>query len=86
VPPQVFISHSNKDKPTADAICNYLESAGVPCWIAPRDIALGSDWSEGIMRGIDSCRVFVLVFSEHANDSEHVRREVARMRYHPTAV
>ena len=30
------------------------------------------------MRGIDSCRVFVLVFSEHANDSEHVRREVAK--------
>jgi hypothetical protein len=78
VPPQVFISHSNKDKPIADAICNYLESAGIGCWIAPRDIALGSDWSEGIMRGIGSCRVFVLVFSEHANDSEHVRREVAK--------
>src|SRR5260370_17868131 len=30
------------------------------------------------MRGIDSCRVFVLVFSENANDSEHVRREVAK--------
>lgn len=30
------------------------------------------------MRGIDSCSVFVLVFSEHANDSEHVRREVAK--------
>jgi hypothetical protein len=77
-PSKVFISHSNKDKPIADAICNHLESAGVRCWIAPRDIALGSDWTEGIMRGIDSCRIFVVVFSEHANDSEHVRREVAR--------
>jgi hypothetical protein len=75
---KVFISHSSKDKPVADAICNHLESAGVRCWIAPRDIAFGSDWTEGIMRGIDGCRVFVLVFSEHANDSEHVRREVAK--------
>ena len=75
---KVFISHSSKDKPIADAICNHLESAGVRCWIAPRDIAFGSDWTEGIMKGIDSCRVFVLVFSEHANSSEHVRREVAK--------
>jgi uncharacterized protein DUF3365/TIR domain-containing protein len=75
---KVFISHSNKDKATADAICNHLESAGIRCWIAPRDIPLGSDWTEGIMRGIDACKVFVVVFSEHANDSEHVRREVAK--------
>jgi protein-histidine pros-kinase len=75
---KVFISHSSKDKPIADAICNHLESAGVRCWIAPRDIAFGADWTDGIMRGIASCRVFVLVFSENANDSEHVRREVAK--------
>jgi hypothetical protein len=75
---KVFISHSNKDKATADAICNHLESAGIRCWIAPRDIPFGSDWTEGIMRGIDACKVFVVVFSEHANDSEHVRREVAK--------
>ncbi|MEY2604156.1 MAG: hypothetical protein QOH31_1947 [Verrucomicrobiota bacterium] len=75
---KVFISHSSKDRPIADAICNHLESAGIRCWIAPRDIAFGADWTEGILRGIDSCRVFVLVFSENANDSEHVRREVAK--------
>jgi hypothetical protein len=75
---KVFISHSSKDKPIADAICNHLESAGIRCWIAPRDIAFGADWTEGIMRGIDSCRVFVVIFSESANASEHVRREVAK--------
>jgi TolB-like protein/Flp pilus assembly protein TadD len=75
---KVFISHSSKDKATADAICRQLESAGIKCWIAPRDIKAGSDWTEGIIQGIDSCRVFVLVFSESANASEHVRREVAK--------
>jgi len=76
---KVFISHSSKDRPIADAICNHLESAGIRCWIAPRDHRIR--WPigpKGILRGIDSCRVFVLVFSENANDSEHVRREVAK--------
>jgi TolB-like protein/Tfp pilus assembly protein PilF len=75
---KVFISHSSNDKPIADAICDQLESEGIKCWIAPRDIEAGSDWTEGIIRGIDSCRVFVLVFSKSANGSEHVRREVAK--------
>ncbi len=76
--PQIFISHSSKDKAVADAICHHLESADIPCWMAPRNIEFGSDWTEGIMRGITACRVFVLVFSENANVSGHVRREVAK--------
>jgi TolB-like protein/predicted Zn-dependent protease len=75
---KVFISHSSNDKMIAEAICRHLESAGVPCWIAPRDIEPGADWTEGILRGIASSRIFVLVFSGHANNSEHVRREVGR--------
>ncbi|MBV8279655.1 MAG: toll/interleukin-1 receptor domain-containing protein, partial [Verrucomicrobia bacterium] len=78
MPDKVFISHSSKDSEIADAICQHLEAAGVPCWIAPRDIEPGADWTEGILRGIASSRVFVLVFSSHANDSDHVRREVGR--------
>ena len=78
MPEKVFISHSSKDKVIADAVRQHLESAGVVCWIAPRDIEPGADWTEGIMRGIASSRIFVLVFSGHANDSDHVRREVGK--------
>jgi protein-histidine pros-kinase len=74
----VFISHSNKDKTIAEAICHRLEANGIRCWIAPRDIQFGSDWTEGITQGITSCKVFVLVFSDSANTSDHVRREVAK--------
>ena len=74
----VFISHSSKDRATADAICAYLESAGINCWIAPRDIEPGATWTKGIMQGLEACRVLILVFSEHANDSDHVQREVAK--------
>jgi TolB-like protein/Tfp pilus assembly protein PilF len=75
---KVFISHSSKDREIADAICRHLESMGVSCWIAPRDIEPGADWTQGILQGIASSRLFVLVFSRHANDSEHVQREVGR--------
>ena len=75
---KAFISHSSKDEAIAEAICQHLESAGVPCWIAPRDIEPGADWTEGILHGIAGSRIFVLVFSSHANDSEHVRREVGK--------
>jgi hypothetical protein len=30
------------------------------------------------MQGLETCRVFILVFSEEANDSDHVEREVAK--------
>jgi TolB-like protein/Flp pilus assembly protein TadD len=75
---KVFISHSSKDKEVADAICRHLESTGLSCWIAPRDLEPGADWTEGILQGIASSRLFVLVFSGHANDSDHVHREVGR--------
>jgi hypothetical protein len=78
MPADVFISHSNKDKTIAEAICHRLEANGIRCWIAPRDIEFGSDWTAGIMQGISSCTVFVLVFSDSANTSDHVRREVAK--------
>jgi hypothetical protein len=74
----VFISHSNKDKNIAEAICHQLETNGIRCWMAPRDIEFGADWTAGITQGIASCKVFVLVFSDSANTSDHVRREVAK--------
>lgn len=72
----VFISHSNRDKPIADAICNYLEARQIRCWIAPRDILPGMQYQESIIDAIDSSQIMVLVFSEDANQSPHVLTEV----------
>lgn len=72
----VFISHSSRDKPAADAICAALEAARIRCWIAPRDLIPGRAFSGEIMRGIKSCRVMVLVFSANSNTSPDVLREV----------
>ena len=74
----VFVSHSSKDKATADAVCAAIESRGVRCWIAPRDVTPGMPYGEAIIDGSRGARVMVLVFSAHANTSEHIQKEVER--------
>jgi hypothetical protein len=82
----VFISYSSKDKTSADAVCAVLEQKGIRCWIAPRDIVPGRDWSEGILDGLNAARVFVLVFSSNANASQQIKREVERAVHLATPV
>jgi len=74
----VFISYSHVDKAAADAACATLERAGIRCWIAPRDITPGDEWSAAIIKAIDQCRAIVLIFSQSANSSRQIRREVER--------
>jgi tetratricopeptide (TPR) repeat protein len=74
----VFVSYSSKDKPTADAICAKLESVGIRCWVAPRDMVPGQEWGAAIIEAIKGARVMVLVFSAHANGSPQINREVER--------
>ncbi|MCL2773002.1 MAG: DUF5050 domain-containing protein [Oscillospiraceae bacterium] len=74
----VFISHSSKDKLTADAICHTLEQNGVTCWIAPRDVRGGFNFGEEIILGIENCKLMVLIFSEESNNSSYVYAEVER--------
>jgi hypothetical protein len=72
----VFISHSSKDKPVADAVCATFEANGIRCWVAPRDVPAGSNWSAAIVEAIQTSHVMVLIFSEHANTSGQIAREV----------
>lgn len=72
----IFISYSKEDKLTAEAICKELETSGVQCWIAPRDISEGDDWTAAIIGGMNQCQVMVMVFSSVTNMSSHVHREV----------
>jgi len=74
----VFISHSSKDKPIADAVCAALEARGIRCWVAPRDIVPGKDWGESVVAAIKGAKVMVLVFSTNANNSPQIKREVER--------
>ena len=72
----VFISYSSKEKNIADGVCHFLESNGVKCWIAPRDIPASSDYGDLIDEAIKSCRVVVLVYSQYSFLSKWVKGEI----------
>jgi len=74
----VFISYSSVDKTAAENVCSILEQNGITCWIAPRDITPGLDFAEGIIDGIKSSKLFILVYSSNSNNSKQVIREVDR--------
>ena len=76
MPREIFISYSTGDREIADELCKALESAGLSCWLAPRNIEPGSNWTASIMSAIAECRVMALIFSSKSNESAHVTREI----------
>ena len=73
---QVFISYASADKPIADRACGALESAGISCWIAPRNIMPGADFPSSIVEAVSAAQVFVLILTDPAAASPHVLSEV----------
>ena len=75
---EVFLSYASRDGATAQRICEYLESAGVRVWMAPRDVPAGALYADAIVRAINVCRTLVLVLSQDSVDSSHVGKEIER--------
>ncbi len=80
--PRVFISYCQPDRAVADAVCAGLEGAGIPCWIAPRNVRPGENWGRSIVKSIAASKVMVVVFSSHTNESPHVMNEIERAVSH----
>jgi hypothetical protein len=72
----LFVSHVSEDRREAMEIVAALEQRNIRCWIAPRDVHPGRPFDDEISEAIDGCRAMLLVFSDHCNDSEYIRREV----------
>lgn len=73
-----FMSHSSKDAEFAFRVVEILEAHGIKCWIAPRDIPPGANYAAEILQAIQSSSCVALIFTEEANSSPHVLREVER--------
>ena len=82
----VFVSYSQPDREAAFGVVSVLESRGIGCWIAPRDVTPAADWAAEIVAAIAAARLMVLVFSSSTNDSPQVRREVERAVHRRVAV
>lgn len=73
---EVFISYSSVDLAQATTVRTVLEKNGLSCWMAPRDIPGGSNYTKEIPIAIRNCKVFVLILSENAQSSHWVLKEL----------
>ena len=71
----VFISHGSENSDEANALCAFIEGKGVKCWIAPRDVRPGIDYSVELQTAIEEASAFVVLVTDHANKSPYVRAE-----------
>lgn len=71
----VFISyHTASSLSVVEAVVNKLESSGVRCWYAPRDVA--GPYAASIVRAINACSVFLLILNKPASESPQVLNEL----------
>ncbi len=73
---QVFISFASANLVTATRLREELESRGVPCYFAPRDVPGGANFAAEIIHAIADSSVLVLLISPASLASPHIRREV----------
>ena len=73
--PEVFISYSSQDQDVADMLVKIAKENGINCWIASSSIEAGS-YAKQIVQGIKGARVFVVIVSESAILSPHVKNEL----------
>jgi tetratricopeptide (TPR) repeat protein len=79
----VFISYASADRAQALKVCKALERRATRCWISVRDVAPGANYQEAIVQALRTARAVVLVFSDAANSSDEIKKELSlASRYH----
>jgi len=79
----VFVSYATADRKQALQVCKAIERRGIHCWISTRDVPPGENYQEAIVRALRSARAMVLVFSDAANNSDEIKKELSlASRYH----
>lgn len=67
---RVFISYDFNDAEAANKICDFLESNGIECWIAPGKIPSGSAVEKNIEYAFGKCTDALFLLSEVSIKSE----------------
>ena len=78
MPHSVFIAYVAKDRRVAEAACAALEGAGIPCWLAPRNVVAGRPSFGQINEAIRAARLCLLILSKEADSAPQILRQVER--------
>jgi len=72
----IFISYSTKDTSIANKVVEYVEAHGHLCWIAPRNITPGKDYTDLLNDALKGCSALILIVSEASIRSQWVKKEL----------
>ena len=72
----IFISYSRRDTEFVLRLASDLHDKVAGVWFDQSTIQVGQKWRDEIMDGVRECKVFVLVLSPDAAESQYVREEV----------
>jgi hypothetical protein len=72
----IFISYSRRDFGEVQRIARCLDSAGVRVWVDKDEIEGGTNYGLKISRGIQACKVLMLMCSNASMQSRNVKQEI----------
>ncbi len=72
----VFISYTGANLDIAERTRDFLESNKIACWMAPKSIPAGSDYTSEIPPAIKNSKAVVLLLSEAIQQSVWVPKEI----------
>ncbi len=81
-----FISYSTHNTADAEIFRRICESHHIDTWMAPHNIPAGSQYAQVISKAIKDCSCFVLLLTEHAQNSVWVAKEVERAINHKKTI
>lgn len=72
---KAFISYSHKDVLTAEVMASVLRAQKLPYFFDHHSLESGEVFDEEIIKRIEDCDLFLLVWSQNAAESDYVRKE-----------
>ena len=73
---EIFISYPHADEAWARLLHAQLQAEGVEAWYDAQ-IGAGQDWRTATAKALQTSRIFVLLFSKAAAESEDIAKELA---------
>lgn len=73
----IFVSHASADRDHVERLVTFLEAHHLSCWVSYRDVPVGENYQEEITRALRAAKALIVVFTQSANASSEVLKELS---------
>jgi hypothetical protein len=73
--PDIFISHSSRDKPAALHLATTLNFCAVDVWFDDWELEVGKSLTDELAKAMDSCRYIAILITENYNKTVWTKTE-----------